>query len=74
MFDAQRAGENDKYLRLGGINPVALGGAGVTPTGTGAVAPGFNQYYNVYVGATSVAEAVVPVLARDVRTTPRGGR
>lgn len=74
MFDAERAGQNDKYLRMGGINPVALGGAGVTPTGTGAVAPGFNQYYNVYVGATSVAEAVVPVLARNVGTTPRGGR
>lgn len=74
MFDAQRAGENDKYLRMGGINPVSLGGTTPTPTPTGAVAPGFNQYYNVYVGATSVAEAVVPVLARDVTRTPRGGR
>jgi phage-related protein len=74
MFDAERAGQNDKFLRMGGINPVSLGGSGMTPTGTGAVAPGFNQYYNVYVGATSVAEAVVPVLARNVGTTPRGGR
>jgi len=76
MFDAQRAGENDKYLRMGGINPVSLGGTTPTPTptGTGSVAPGFNQYYNVYVGAKSVAEAVVPVLARDVTRTPRGGR
>lgn len=75
MFDAQRAGENDKYLRMGGINPTALGGAGFTPANTsGAVSSGFNQYYNVYVGATSVAEAVVPVLAKTVGTTPRGGR
>jgi phage-related protein len=74
MFDAERAGQNDKFLRMGGINPVSLGGSGMTPTGSGAVAPGFNQYYNVYVGATSVAEAVVPVLARNVGTTPRGGR
>jgi hypothetical protein len=59
---------------MGGINPVSLGGTIPTPTGSGAVAPGFNQYYNVYVGATSVAEAVVPVLARNVGTTPRGGR
>jgi phage-related protein len=74
MFDAERAGQNDKFLRMGGINPVSLGGTTPTPTGSGAVAPGFNQYYNVYVGATSVAEAVVPVLARNVGTTPRGGR
>lgn len=75
MFDAQRSGAMDNALRMGGINPVALGGAGFTPANTGgAVAPGFNQYYNVYVGATSVAEAVVPVLARNVNTTPRGGR
>jgi hypothetical protein len=30
--------------------------------------------FNVYVGAAAVADAVVPVLARDVSFTPRGGR
>jgi len=75
MFDAQRAGENDKYLRMGGINPTALGGAGFTPGNTGGITSGAgNQYFNVYVGAVSVAEAVVPVLAKNVGTTPRGGR
>ena len=30
--------------------------------------------FNVYVGAETVADAVVPVIARTVTTTPRGGR
>jgi hypothetical protein len=30
--------------------------------------------FNVYVGADTVADAVVPVIARTVTTTPRGGR
>jgi len=30
--------------------------------------------FNVYVGADTVADAVVPVIARTVATTPRGGR
>jgi hypothetical protein len=30
--------------------------------------------FNVYVGADAVADAVVPVISRDFRTSPRGGR
>lgn len=30
--------------------------------------------FNVYVGATTVADAVVPIIAKDINSTPRGGR
>jgi hypothetical protein len=30
--------------------------------------------FNVYVGATTVADAVIPVIAKDINSNPRGGR
>lgn len=73
LADEQRKGAEAKYTAMGGVAPVQLGGAGFS-TGSGAVAPSFNQYYNVYVGADKVADAVVPVLGSKVTNTPRGGR
>ena len=75
LADEQRAGAQEKYLRMGGVAPVQVGGSGFNPVNSGgAASPGFNQYYNVYVGATAVAKAVVPVVAKDVRINPRSGR
>jgi hypothetical protein len=30
--------------------------------------------FNVYVGATTVADAVIPIIAKDINSNPRGGR
>lgn len=50
-----------------------------TAAGTGSSPDPMSARYgappvNVYVGATAVADAVVPVIARDVSFTPRSGR
>ncbi len=73
LADEQRKGAETKYTSMGGVAPVQLGGAGFS-VGSGAVAPAFNQYYNVYVGADKVADAVVPVIGSKITNTPRGGR
>jgi len=48
----------------------AFGGSFSDPMSAKYASPTFN----VYVGAETVADAVVPVIARTVSTTPRGGR
>jgi hypothetical protein len=50
------------------LRPPSFGGKFNDPMSAKYSSPSFN----VYVGADAVADAVVPVIARDVRFTPRG--
>lgn len=50
------------------IRPPSFGGTFNDPMSAKYSSPNFN----VYVGADAVADAVVPVIAKDVRFTPRG--
>jgi hypothetical protein len=52
------------------LRPPSFGGTFSDPMSAKYSSPQFN----VYVGADAVADAVVPVISRDFRTSPRGGR
>jgi hypothetical protein len=58
-----------KYAN-GDPNARSFGGVYTSPMTAKYSSPQFN----VYVGADAVADAVVPVITRDFRTSPRGGR
>lgn len=62
-------------LKAAGVQQIAQ--SGLTPQMIAAAQAGragTDPTFNVYVGADAVAGAVVPVLARDFNTVPRGGR
>ena len=59
-------------LKAAGVQQIAQ--SGLTPQMIAAAQAGragTDSTFNVYVGADAVADAVVPVIARDVRFTPR---
>lgn len=62
-------------LKAAGVQQIAM--SGLTPQMIAAAQAGragTDPNFNVYVGADAVAEAVVPVVAKDVRVNPRSGR